>query len=154
MFYHCMDCSTSDSHTTIILMSYCSIDSETVKQPPLGVTVFTHLIFTVTLTVIVIWSQWEWVNFQRSEAVNVTSFACDKKDSFDLSVICMQLQLQDNGVILMKDQVWSVRMCWILSISGWATWQDGHIVCYREKISSRAPLTCLSIMFSPLFIHC
>ncbi len=45
------------------------------------------------------------MNFQRSEAVNVTSFACDKKDSFDLSVICMQLQLQDNGVILMKDQV-------------------------------------------------
>lgn len=31
-FYHCMDCSTSDSHTTIIFMSYCSIDSETVNS--------------------------------------------------------------------------------------------------------------------------
>lgn len=41
------------------------------KQPPLGVTIFTHSIFTVTLTVIVIWPQWEWVNFQPSEAVKV-----------------------------------------------------------------------------------
>jgi len=40
----------------------------------------------------------------------------------------MWIQSQDNGVILMKDQVWSVRMCWILSISGRATWQDRHIV--------------------------
>lgn len=36
-----------------------------------GVTIFTLSIFTVTLTVIVIWPQWEWVNFQPSEAVKV-----------------------------------------------------------------------------------
>lgn len=41
------------------------------KHPSQGVTIFTLSIFTVMLTVIVIWPQWEWVNFQPSEAVKV-----------------------------------------------------------------------------------
>lgn len=76
------------------------------KHPSHGVTIFTLSIFshvdchcdrtTVRMS-----------DFSalRSSKSPGTSFVRDKEDSFDLSVICMRIQLQDNGVILMKDQV-------------------------------------------------
>jgi len=56
------------------------------KHPSHGVTIFTLSVFTVTMTVIVMGVQWEWVIFSAlgSSKSPGTSFVRDKKDSFDV----------------------------------------------------------------------
>lgn len=66
-------------------------------SPHPGVTVFTRSIFTVMLTLIVIWRNNTTVRMRKLSALRSskspgTSFVCDKKDPFDLSVTCMRLQ--------------------------------------------------------------
>lgn len=85
-----------------------------------------HFIYTFNITVIVIWQNNTTVRMRELSALRSskspgTSFVCDKKHPFDLPITCMRLQSQDNGVMRIKDQAWSVRKCWILSISGRAT---------------------------------
>lgn len=110
MLYHCisMDYSKFDSQVN----PGCSIDGQTLNS--LGVTIFTHSIFTVTSTVIVIWPQWERANFQPSEAVKVPAlplYVTRRTPLIFQSYVC-----GSNGKI-MEWYLWKIR-CEVCACAG------------------------------------